>query len=1097
MRAAAAAAAVLLCGAAQGYKIGVMWPATCSGDNAEFCALLTKGAQAAIKTWKEHSHAKWTPQLVHPYAASASHSSSDSGGSSGHRRGARPLSASVSTVHDTFDGMCDMIHAGVSAFVGPLTAQEAQLIARVSGWHQIPMVTPAASAEELGDRVLYPYLRRTHPSVVAQGDAIAEFIRRLNWTSMGVLYEKHNIRYESLMRSLTGSFAYFNGRVAHVEGLVAGLPPNGYQETLRHLREHHVQVIAVLGTSQFITSLTEAGLNPEHPPPLYGGGRVWIASEEAPDPLVGVRHLWDGHPEWGCPNRSHDIHASPCACDACQKHLKDIHGLLSVALPINETNEHVLALAHYLGLHDDELRKLDIYERTAYDAVYHVLEGLDATGAWRYPYHSSSCSKPATAAWAQGPGLLKWLDEHPLDGATGHIDMRLMDSSFRHDLVNLQKPHGADEYDWHITGTFYPRSDWPEDGTHGAPTPSSSHSRRMRELATEGSGAAVTAGSAAAAGSGDAAAGSTTGATDGTTDVLDHPLKVAVYDGSAIHHKYCPHCEPFDWPGSGVAPDPLHLLKGMHLHVLTYEDPPYLILNHSRKDCDDLNPTPEVGCYSGALWELLLDFKHRFHFTFDTKLQHGHLQDAVDLLGEAHSPYDVLLANIAITEARQKIVDLTQPLFETEIVMLARRPSESASGLFFFLEPFTVEMWLCVIGLIVVNAVVFYWLERGVNDGIDTGLRGSEDSLYFSFTAFLFTADIAPATRGGRLLTAGFYFTALIALSTYTAQLTVFLLQQNTQYEFESFQSFLPGQGTRTMSQVLVTQDSVEAQWACIQCSCCQKPGGGPTKIDFLPATADQEEVHAHHLIVEKLIETCALPGDSSCPLGALIEKFLAQYLVKTHCELSIHHSAGKGLTSQDDVPHLLTFGLGIALKRGSPYTAVFSEEILYLKEHQKISDMQHKWFDNTVCPSMQSLPYKSQIEVGDFYGMYMIFGALVVITIAYKEIWTKYMTVSGNGVDIDGDGVVDDVVNRKMSMHGSQQQQALMCARIDRMLQQLGEGAVTPRPRKSMSPRAIDCAPAQISVAPLMGSIPDEAPPNPRESAPDNDDAGGRAVSS
>eukprot|EP01062_Namystynia_karyoxenos_P000417 TRINITY_DN10139_c0_g1_i2.p1 TRINITY_DN10139_c0_g1~~TRINITY_DN10139_c0_g1_i2.p1 ORF type:complete len:1034 (+),score=242.53 TRINITY_DN10139_c0_g1_i2:74-3175(+) len=1011
---------------AQGYRIGVLWPEHCAGDDAEFCTLLTKGAQAALTEWKKQSQAEWTPQLVHPYDK-----------------------VGPASVHDTFDGMCQMVNTGVSAFVGPLTAREGQLIGRFAGWHQVPMVTPAASAEELGDRTLYPYLRRTHPSVVAQGDAIAEFVRRLNWTSIGVLFEKHNTRYESLMRALTSSFAYFGGRTAHVEALDSGKEVSHYSATLRHLREGHVQVIAVLGTARFISSITAAALAPEHPPALFGSGRVWFASEEAPDPLIGLSHLWHSDESFGCGNASLSAHDSRCTCEACQEQLSRVGGLLSVALPINESNHHVQALAHHLGFHDDELRKLDIYERTAYDAVYHALAGLQATG------------------------LLKWMDEHTFDGATGHIDFNLMDSAFRHDLVNLQKLGDAHAYEWQITGTYYPRSDWPADGTHtAAGTGSGAQHWRHAQLLAGSPTASPAAGQggseATGTGSGDEAAGEV---------VVDHPLKVAVYDGSAIAHRYCSSCVPFEWPGHGVPPDPLHLLKGLHLHILVREDPPYVYANHSRKDCDLLSPAPETGCYRGALWDLLVDFAHRFQFTFDTTLTHGHLHDSIELLGQLHGRYDMLLANIAITEARLQIVDLTQPLFETETVMIARRPNPSDPSYFFFLEPFEPTMWVCVIGFVLANAVVFYWLERGVSDGVDSGLRGGEDALYFSFTAFLFTADIAPATRGGRILTAGFYFAALIALSTFTAQLTVFLLQQGAVYEFDNFASFLPGTGKHTMSQMLVAADSVEARWVCITCSCCQKPGGGPTLVDFMPATATSDEVHAHHRIVEMLKEPCDTSLDG-CPIAGVMEKFQAQYVVRENCGLSIHHSAGQGIASQDPVPHLQSFGMGIALVRESPYTTVISEEILHLKESQRISELQNKWFSNSECPSVTELPAKSQIEVKDFIGMYIIFGALVVITLAYKEIWTKYMLFSGGGVDVDGDGQVDDVVGPKQTM--SFRREKLVHDRIDRLLNQLQDGNGPPRKTKSQGSTAVSGLhnSAQIQVAPL--TMPDVAPPLP-----------------
>eukprot|EP01062_Namystynia_karyoxenos_P049075 TRINITY_DN374_c0_g1_i1.p1 TRINITY_DN374_c0_g1~~TRINITY_DN374_c0_g1_i1.p1 ORF type:complete len:1052 (+),score=324.24 TRINITY_DN374_c0_g1_i1:114-3269(+) len=986
--------ALLLLPAVAAQKIGLLWPDHCTGERAEACHLMTKSAEVAVKDFVNKHHTKWTPVLVHA-----------------------PDAHTPDPAHDSFEALCDMlVKTGISGIVGPITSLEAEVVAKLAGWHQVPMVSPAADSALLAERADFPYFRRTIPGSDAQGDAAAEYARKMNWTEASILYEKGSLYAASLMHSAADSFSHLGGRISHVEALHAGLEPSAYTETMRHLREQYIQVVMLFGSATFVASILEAAIDPEHPPPLFGSGRVWIAGEGIADPLAGLAHLWDGNEDWGCVHHGEHV-TTYCECSRCQAHLTRARGLLSVGVGIDVWAEPVKLLAEGLGFKDSERAHLSILERSTYDAVTMLLNALDETGAWAHTYHSAHCTYPDPKPWAWGPYVLKYLDEHSFDGAMGHLDMSEIDKRFPYDLVNLQRDPHSDSSHWYTTGHFLPKSLWPEEHGVTPSAPSSGHDRRR---------ARRMAGTPAASPS------------EGGGELLDADLlKVTLQDGTLLAQQWCDDCKHFDWPGHGAAPNSRSKLQGLHLHVLGVEDPPYLYVNHSKpvSECE-ISPAPETGCYWGALWDLITDFKHKFHFTFDMHTVHGQLNTALDMLAKPHSEYDMLLGNIAISEERQLRMDFTQPLFETEAVVVVRMPVPADPSMFRFLEPFTWAMWLTVIGIIVVGAAVFYWLENGVNDGIADGRAGCEDALFWSYLAFLFTAPFAPATRGGRLMSLGIFFIALVALSAYTAELTVYLLRVDKKYQFGDFNAFLPG-GGESGKRVLVTEDSLEHKWMCSVCNCCDDPVSSPRALGFLPATDTQEEEDAHHRIVHELLDPCEA-SEVDCPLGGVFEKHLAEFIIGTNCELTIHPTAGNGINGQGPVPTLDRFGLGIALKKYSPYTNIFSEEILYLKEHHLVETMQKLWMTGT-CPGVDASSPPKTTSVDQFAGVYVIFCGVMAVTFVYKVIFVVWAKQTGSAEDVDGDGRADDVIGaekRRMSGGGIAEED-LVLARVMRFLEE------------------------------------------------------------
>ena len=75
---------------------------------------------------------------------------------------------------------------------------------------------------------------------------------------------------------------------------------------------------------------------------------------------------------------------------------------------------------------------------------------------------------------------------------------------------------------------------------------------------------------------------------------------------------------------------------------------------------------------------------------------------------------DLVVADLAITSERAKVIDFTTPFMNTGIALLYKRePNNFTRGLFtFFVSPFEIEIWICVIAAYFTVSLVFFIIAR-------------------------------------------------------------------------------------------------------------------------------------------------------------------------------------------------------------------------------------------------------------------------------------------------------------------------------------------------------------------------------------------------
>ncbi|KAJ8299271.1 hypothetical protein KUTeg_023331 [Tegillarca granosa] len=130
---------------------------------------------------------------------------------------------------------------------------------------------------------------------------------------------------------------------------------------------------------------------------------------------------------------------------------------------------------------------------------------------------------------------------------------------------------------------------------------------------------------------------------------------------------------------------------------------------------------------------------------------------------------------ISITSEREKVIDFSLGVMTTGVNMLISKPKEHSS-IFQFMKPFSLELWMAIVGASFVVSVLYFILDYNDVERQFT----LKETLWFSIGTLLMRGtDFSPKRTAQRIVTAGFTFFVLITVSTYTANLAAFLTTTN------------------------------------------------------------------------------------------------------------------------------------------------------------------------------------------------------------------------------------------------------------------------------------------------------------------------------
>lgn len=149
---------------------------------------------------------------------------------------------------------------------------------------------------------------------------------------------------------------------------------------------------------------------------------------------------------------------------------------------------------------------------------------------------------------------------------------------------------------------------------------------------------------------------------------------------------------------------------------------------------------------------------------------------------------DVAMAALTISYLREQYIDFTKPFLNLGISILFKMPKREKPGLFSFLNPLAIEIWMYVIAAYFLVSFSIFVLARfspyewynphPCNPETDTVQNTFNLSNSFWFTVGTLMqqgSDINPRAVSTRIVGGTWWFFTLIIISSYTANLAAFL----------------------------------------------------------------------------------------------------------------------------------------------------------------------------------------------------------------------------------------------------------------------------------------------------------------------------------
>ncbi|RMX49451.1 hypothetical protein pdam_00013352 [Pocillopora damicornis] len=411
-------------------------------------------------------------------------------------------------------------------------------------------------------------------------------------------------------------------------------------------------------------------------------------------------------------------------------------------------------------------------------------------------------------------------------------------------------------------------------------------------------------------------------------------------------------------------------LEGRRLRVVVAESAPFMM---SRK-----KENGEVF-YTGYCIDLLNELVRNLKFTYEIYFTPDGFYGAETdngtwngIIGELlYKNADMAVADLTITEHRETVVDFTVPyMYYTEEMLLKKTSSDGKVDLLQFMHPFDNYVWFATLtSLFIISIAVFvinYFSPYGYKD--ENGQGTSEEFSFFNSVWFALScmlqqgADNSPRSLSGRILASCYWFTILISVSTYTANLAAFFTVKNAESPINNLEDVV-----RSSYQVGVVQSSSTYE--------------AFRKSQYETYQTIWHRIKATDNVIKSYGEAAQLVREREEFVFIADGPGLRHVANQPPCDLTV------GLTTAK--------GLSLALQANDPHTADFTLAILRLHENNFLETLKRKWWDaGNGCPEEQETALsRKRIGLLSMLGVYVVLGVGIVIaflTLFVEIFWSR-----------------------------------------------------------------------------------------------------------
>ncbi|XP_027348333.1 glutamate receptor 2.9-like [Abrus precatorius] len=316
--------------------------------------------------------------------------------------------------------------------------------------------------------------------------------------------------------------------------------------------------------------------------------------------------------------------------------------------------------------------------------------------------------------------------------------------------------------------------------------------------------------------------------------------------------------------------------------------------------------------------------------------------------------FDAVVGDLTIVADRMQYVDFTLPYAESGLSMIV--PAKSEDTTLIFMKPFTWEMWIVIVSVLIYTMLTVWYLERDSNPEF-SGPWKTQISIALWFTVFsLFFAHREKIYNNfTRMVIVVWLFLGLILTSSYTANLSSMLTVQQLQPNVKNIESL---------------------KWS------NSKIGfsGDPFVRKYLESVL---HFKSQNIIKVSREYNYTEEFKSKRIAAAFIEIPYEKVFMSKNC---------RGYSAF--TPTNRFGGLGFMFQKGSPITRDFSKGILQLSENGDLKSLEDKWLNNPdECSTNITTNANGSLKLQSFWVLF----AVSVFTSTFCVIISMVLSMKNN----------------------------------------------------------------------------------------------------
>ncbi|XP_076446170.1 glutamate receptor ionotropic, kainate 3-like [Babylonia areolata] len=410
-------------------------------------------------------------------------------------------------------------------------------------------------------------------------------------------------------------------------------------------------------------------------------------------------------------------------------------------------------------------------------------------------------------------------------------------------------------------------------------------------------------------------------------------------------------------------------LRDCTAHVVMIEDPPFMM---KKKDFSSRKGNDR---FEGFAVDLIKEVAEMLKFDYEIYLVHDGNFGSKQSDGQWNGMIGELLAGnatmsvapLSINSDREEAVDFTKPFMTRHLSVLMRVPHRETSYLE-FMTPVSPVVWICtLLAFIVVSLVLcvlekicshFFFSSPDANANVNPSPNTPREALWFMFGSVLAgNTDSAPITTAGRILSATWWFFAMVMIACYTANLAAFLTVKKINTPIRSVMDLA--------QQTHIKYGTVKSSGV----------------VGFFKNTNNHYFGKMWNYMSE--IEADSMVDNTSVAVAKVKEEDYAFIWDST----VIKYQAMKDCDLMEIGPHFSPKGFGIGVPPGAMYRENLTMAILELSDQARLQDLETKYWGNRNCPDLSKslMEDSNELTLENMAGVFFIVvGGIILAAVVF-----------------------------------------------------------------------------------------------------------------